>query len=65
MADQRGWPNATKPGTPETPDQEGPHLIEDEHGTRYWYWWLPDAARRGDAATELWRELVRRATGKD
>src|SRR6476660_7793510 len=42
MADQKGWPNATKPGTPENPDQEGPHLIEDEHGNRFWYWWLPD-----------------------
>jgi hypothetical protein len=44
MGDQKGWLNATKPGTPENPDQEGPHLIEDEHGARSWYWWLPDAA---------------------
>jgi hypothetical protein len=44
MPDQRGWPDAANPGTPESPEQEGPHLIQEDHGDRRWYWWLPNEA---------------------
>ena len=42
---------ARRPGA--RPSVEVPDMTREEH------------QRRGDAATELWRELVHRATGKD
>ena len=41
MPDQKGWPDAGKPGSPIDPNQEGPHWIEDEYSWRRWFWWNP------------------------
>ena len=30
MPDKKGWPDPAKPGVPENPTQEGPHLIADD-----------------------------------
>jgi hypothetical protein len=43
MPDPRGWPDQARPGVPPDPDQERPHLIEDEHGKRRWFLWMPAA----------------------
>jgi hypothetical protein len=41
MRDPRGWPDRAHPGVPPDPDQERPHLIEDEHGKQRWFLWMP------------------------
>jgi hypothetical protein len=77
MPDQKGWPDPAHPGVPPDPDQERPHLIEDEHGKQCWFLWTPvtaswvsgplprDRPRRCDPsfAGEHWRYIgVPRAT---
>jgi hypothetical protein len=41
MPDPRGWPDAARPGVPEHPDREAPHVIVDQRGQRRWAWWVP------------------------
>lgn len=38
MPDARGWPDPARPGFPEHPYNDGPHLIQDANGRR-WAWW--------------------------
>jgi hypothetical protein len=65
MPDQKGWPDPAHPGVPPDPDQERPHLIEDEHGKQCWFLWMPVTAswssgqRRCDPAFagEHWRYI--------
>jgi hypothetical protein len=40
MPNEKGWPDAANPGFPWNPNQEGPHLITDQHGQRRWYFWV-------------------------
>ena len=39
MADARGWPDPARPGFPENPERDGPHLVIDASGGRGWVWW--------------------------
>jgi len=60
--------SASKPATPANDDRKSAIVTARRPGRRFAD--VPDMTpeehrRRGDAATELWRELVRRATGKD
>jgi hypothetical protein len=41
MSIGKGWPDAANPGFPSNPNQEGPHLIIDQHDQRRWYFWFP------------------------
>ncbi len=51
MPDHTGWPDPAHPGVPANPGQEGPHLIADEFGKRWWAWWMPDSSRHGGSWT--------------
>jgi hypothetical protein len=42
MPDPKGWPDAANPGIPLNPERQGPHLIADQYGKRWWAWWTPE-----------------------
>ena len=39
MSDPKGWPDAANPGIPLNPERQGPHVIVDQYGKRWWAWW--------------------------
>lgn len=51
MSEGKGWPDPAKPGIPENPTRQGPHVVVDPHGKRWWAWWRPDSTRHGGSWT--------------
>jgi hypothetical protein len=46
MPDQKGWPDAARPGFPTDPGRGGPHLVVVDKQRR-WVWWRPHDDRPG------------------
>lgn len=39
MIDEQTWPDPERPGFPENPTEDGPHLLQTPDGWRIWAWW--------------------------
>jgi hypothetical protein len=61
MSENKGWPDASRPGVPVNAEKDGPHLLVNKFGTREWFWWVSNGttwmgARGGEStqSVESW-----------